>query len=187
LPGILDIVRQRYPQIRISITTSSSKGIVQKLEQRELDIVFAIKPEPTPNLRIVDICTFGMFWISRSNQFPGGAEDMLSRDDLLGCNLISYESGSYNYQQIINYFTEERLKDATVHYSNSLTTTINMISAGVGISVIPPVVIQKELRSYSAIYLESAATRLITLVANIAREAGRNFSGNFSDSLAYQD
>ncbi|ERM00407.1 hypothetical protein Q644_05170 [Brucella intermedia 229E] len=41
--------------------------------------------------------------------------------------------------------------------------------------------------SYSAIYLESAATRLITLVANIAREAGRNFSGNFSDSLAYQD
>ncbi len=78
-----------------------------------------------------------------------------------------------------------------------------MISAGVGISVIPPVVIQKELRtgelqvlntnavfpatSYSAIYLESAATRLITLVANIAREAGRNFSGNFSDSLAYQD
>jgi len=91
LPGILDIVRQRYPQIRISITTSSSKGIVQKLEQRELDIVFAIKPEPTPNLRIVDICTFGMFWISRSNQFPGGAEDMLSRDDLLGCNLISYE------------------------------------------------------------------------------------------------
>jgi hypothetical protein len=65
------------------------------------------------------------------------------------------------------------------------------------------VVIQKELRtgelqvlntnavfpatSYSAIYLESAATRLITLVANIAREAGRNFSGNFSDSLAYQD
>lgn len=203
LPGILDIVRQRYPQIRISITTSSSKGIVQKLEQRELDIVFAIQPEPSPNLRIVDICTFGMFWISRSNQFPGGAEDMLSRDDLLGCNLISYESGSYNYQQIINYFTEERLKDATVHYSNSLTTTINMISAGVGISVIPPVVIQKELRtgelqvlntnaafpatSYSAIYLESAATRLITLVANIAREAGRNFSGNFSDSLAYQD
>ncbi len=39
LPGILDIVRQRYPKIRISITTSSSKGIVQKLEQRELDIV----------------------------------------------------------------------------------------------------------------------------------------------------
>ncbi|UWS62856.1 hypothetical protein N2384_07745 [Bacillus paralicheniformis] len=45
---------------------------MQKLEQRELDIVFAIKPEPTPNLRIVDICTFGMFWISRSNQFPPG-------------------------------------------------------------------------------------------------------------------
>ncbi|WP_423220743.1 LysR family transcriptional regulator substrate-binding protein [Bacillus paralicheniformis] len=63
---------QRYPKIRISITTSSSKGVVQKLEQRELDIVFAIKPEPTPNLRIVDICTFGMFWISRSNQFPPG-------------------------------------------------------------------------------------------------------------------
>ena len=58
LPGILDIVRQRYPQIRISITTSSSKGIVQKLEQRELDIVFAIKPEPTPNLRIVDTVSY---------------------------------------------------------------------------------------------------------------------------------
>ncbi|MBX8819177.1 LysR family transcriptional regulator, partial [Ochrobactrum sp. MR31] len=45
LPDVLDILRQRYPKIRISITTDSSKILTQQLEQRELDIVFAIRPE----------------------------------------------------------------------------------------------------------------------------------------------
>lgn len=203
LPGILDILRQRYPKIRISITTDSSQTLTQRLEQRELDIIFAIRPEATSTLRSVNICTFGMFWISRTPEVPVAPEDLFSREDLLNYPIISYESGSHNYQRIIDYFSEDHIKDATVHYSNSLTTTINMISAGVGISVIPPVVIQKELRqgelkvlnttavfpatSYSAMYLEVSATRLITLVATIAREAGRNLCNQFSDSLAYQD
>lgn len=203
LPGILDILRQRYPKIRISITTDSSQTLTQRLEQRELDIIFAIRPETTTTLRSVNICTFGMFWISRTPEIAVGAEDLFSREDLLNYPIISYESGSHNYQRIIDYFSEDHIKDATVHYSNSLTTTINMIAAGVGISVIPPVVIQKELRlgelkvlntnamfpatSYSAMYLEASATRLITLVATIAREAGRDLCNQFSDSLAYQD
>lgn len=203
LPGILDILRQRYPKIRISITTDSSQTLTQRLEQRELDIIFAIRPETTTTLRSVNICTFGMFWISRTPEIAVGAEDLFSREDLLNYPIISYESGSHNYQRIIDYFSEDHIKDATVHYSNSLTTTINMIVAGVGISVIPPVVIQKELRlgelkvlntnamfpatSYSAMYLEASATRLITLVATIAREAGRDLCNQFSDSLAYQD
>lgn len=203
LPEVLDILRQRYPKIKISITTGSSRTLTQQLEQRELDIIFAIRPENTPSLRSVNICTFGMFWISRTPDVAVGPEDLFSRDDLLNYPIISYENGSHNYQRIIDYFSEEHIKYATVHYSNSLTTTINMISAGVGISVIPPVVIQKELRqgelkvlntntmfpatSYSAIYVENSASRLITLVANIAREAGCNLCNQFSDSLAYQD
>jgi DNA-binding transcriptional LysR family regulator len=202
LPGVLDILRQRYPKIKISITTDSSQTLTQRLEQRELDIIFAIQPEATTTLRSVNICTFGMFWISRTPEIAVAPEDLFSREDLLNYPIISYESGSHNYQRIIDYFSEDHIKDATVHYSNSLTTTINMISAGVGISVIPPVVIQKELRqgelkvlntnalfpatSYSAMYLDVSATRLITLVATIAREAGRNLCNQFSDSLAYQ-
>lgn len=203
LPGVLDILRQRYPKIRISITTDSSIILTQRLEQGELDIVFAISPEKVTSLRRVNICTLGMFWINRTSDTLVGPEDRLTREDLLNHSIISYESGSHNYQRIIDYFSEEQLKDATLHYSNSLTTTINMITAGVGISVIPPVVIQKELRmgelkvlntnamfpatSYSALYVENSATQLITLVATIAREAGRNLCNQFNDSLAYQD
>jgi len=203
LPSILDIVRQRHPRIQVSVTTSSSRSMTQKLEQRELDIVLAVRPEPSAHLRTIDICTFGMFWISRSNYMSWETVDVLSRDDLLNANLISYESGSYNYQRIIDYFTEDRLRGARIHYSNSLTTTINMIASGVGISVIPPVTIQKELRSgelqilntdfpfpatsYSAIYLESSATPLITLIANIARDAGREVCVQFNESFAYQE
>ncbi|WP_075656985.1 LysR family transcriptional regulator [Pseudochrobactrum sp. B5] len=203
LPDVLDILRQRYPKIRISITTDSSKVLTQQLEQRELDIVFAIRPDTAATLRSVNICTFGMFWISRTPDVLISPEDLFSREDLLNYPIISYERGAHNHQQIINYFSEDRIKDATVHYSNSLTTTINMISAGVGISVLPPVVIQKELRqgelkvlntntmfpatNYSAMYLEASATRLITLVATIAREAGRNLCNQYSDNLAYQE
>ncbi len=147
LPYILDALKQRHPKIRISVTTSSSKAVQQMLEQHELDIIFALMPEATKGVRIVDICTFGMYWIGGKNK-------------------------PY------------------------------MIAAGIGISVIPPVVIQKELRagelqvlktshpfppsSYSAAYLESTATGLTTMVSKIAREAGAFICSQFDRSLAYR-
>ncbi len=202
LPYILDALKQRHPRIRISVTTASSKAVQQMLEQHELDIIFALMPEASKGVRIVDICTFGMYWIGGKNRPYISNEEIFTPEDLLGHPVISYESGSHNYQQIRNYFSEPRLRDATVHYSNSLSTTINMIAAGIGISVIPPVVIQKELRagelqvlktshpfppsSYSAAYLESTATGLTTMVSKIAREAGAFICSQFDRSLAYR-
>lgn len=201
LPYILDSLKHSYPKIRISVTTSSSKAIQQMLEQHELDIIFALMPKSTKAMRTIDICTFAMYWIGGRNK-PITSDGMVfTSEDLLDFPIISYESGSHNYQEIRKYFTEARLRSATIHYSNSLSTTISMIAAGVGISVLPPVVIQKELRagelqvlktskpfppsSYSAAYLESTATGLTMMVAKIAREAGTFICGQFDRSLAY--
>lgn len=88
-----------------------------------------------------------MFWISRSNQFSTGLKTCCHAMTCLAAISFPYESGSYNYQQIINYFTEEpERRDRSLsncHHDDQHDL------AGVGISVIPPMVIQKELRQVS--------------------------------------
>ena len=95
--------------------------------------------------RVLDLCTFGMFWIAH-----GGlaiSEQALGRDDLLSHPIISYEIGMYNHGRLVQYLSESGFERSLVHYSNSLATTVCMITAGIGISVLPPIVIQNELRS----------------------------------------
>ncbi|WP_227650128.1 LysR substrate-binding domain-containing protein, partial [Klebsiella pneumoniae] len=81
-----------------------------------------------------------------------------------------------------DYISGHGADDPIVHRSNSLTTTVGMAIAGIGVAVLPPVTIQRELRegtlrvlkvaptfpatSYSAVYPEAATSRLPALVAS---------------------
>ena len=36
LPGIMEVLREKFPRVRVAITTDASRMVLQKLEQREL-------------------------------------------------------------------------------------------------------------------------------------------------------
>lgn len=200
LPMIIDMLRKRFPRIRVSLTTDSSSAILKKLEDRELDVVLGLPYRGGNHFRVVNLCAFGMFWVASPHSVQCKPEETLSIRDIAQYPIISYEVGTHNHGRLVDYFAEYSLQESIVHYSNSLGTTISMIAAGVGISVLPPIVIQNELRLgnlrvlrvqpgfpatvYSAIYMETASSRLSSLVASIARDAAADFCNLYDDSLA---
>jgi len=198
LPGIMETLRQRFPRVRVSVTTDASQTIRSKLEKRELDIILGFPGSQVEGFRIIDLCTFGMFWIA-NNQFPTD-EGGMSRADLLLHPIISYEIGTQAHRRLVQYMPQNCFEENVVHYSNSLATTISMVAAGIGIAVLPPIVIQNELRlgtlkvltvnqgfpptDYFAVYLENPSSRLAPLLASIASDVAAEFCSLYDNALA---
>lgn len=198
LPGLMDMLRQRFPRVRVAVTTEASQIIMSKLERRELDIVFGFPGPQIEKYRMVDLCTLGMFWIG-AKDFPNN-DGPLTRADLTLHPIISYEVGTQAHKRMVDYMPQNCFEENVVHYSNSLATTISMVSAGIGISVLPPIVIQNELRQgtlkvlnvnhsfpatdYFAVYLENPSSRLSPLIASLASDVAAEFCALYDDAIA---
>lgn len=202
LPHIASTLRRQFPNVRFSVLTGLGAGLLRKLEAGEIDIAFVISPTEAGKLRVVDLCTLGMFWVASPGLVQHGEDEVLTPEDIAAYPIISYEAGTYNDLRLIDYISGHGPDDLIVHRSNSLTTTVGMAIAGIGIAVLPPVTIQRELRegslrvlkvsptfpptAYSAVYPEAATSRLPALVASIACDAATAFCSLYDDSLAYR-
>lgn len=201
LPGIMEVLRERFPRVRVSVTTDASQTIINRLDKREIDIILGFHGPQVEKYRIVDLCSLGMFWIANSS-FPTDEEDTIGKAELALHPIISYDIGTPAHKRMIDYLPQNCLNECVVHYSNSLATTTSMIAAGIGISVLPPIFIQNELRlgtlkvlnvrphfpptNYFAVCLENPSSRLSLLIANIALEVSTRFCALYDDALAVQ-
>lgn len=198
LPALVELIRARLPLVQVAITTDASRTLLHKLERRELDIILGFPPADPRNLRVQPLCRFGMVWVAAAN-YPG-CEGRLGPHDLLQHPIISYEAGSQTHQRTVEYL-HPFADDAILHHSNTLTTTISMVEGRVGIAVLPPIVIQEQLRNgrlralnveprfpaleYSLIWPDPAPSALTRMVAQFARRAVAGLCDNFDDSVAW--
>jgi|AraplaMF_Col_mMF_1032025.scaffolds.fasta_scaffold00074_90 DNA-binding transcriptional LysR family regulator len=200
LPGMVAFLREQFPMVRLSIVTDTSSVILHKLRQREIDIAVCIAPEDTTDLHVADLCHLGMFWIVDPKILQHDVGDRLRIEDLLAYPIISYEIGTHNHARMRDYFADLVSDGSVVHYSNSLATTIGMIASGIGISVLPPVCIQRELREgtlavlrvdpafpptkYSIIRIDRDDRKIVRLADDVARDVAAAFCRQYDDSLA---
>lgn len=197
LPRIFRILETDHPRIAVSVVTDSGKRLIEMLDASELDVVLGIKRDDGPTRRAVPFWTLGMYWVARSGTFPPGAR--LRPADLLSHPIIAYERGTLNHHRLEEYLGETFSEDGTVHYSNSLGTTINLIESGIGISVLPPIVVQEQLRSgrltvldvqprfpstpYHVIWLRNSTSRIPQLIADVTRRSAEQISKEYAPDL----
>lgn len=199
LPTIIGSLRLRFPRVRVSVTTESSPTILQRLEQRELDVILGFPGNDPALYRITPLCRFPMIWVSGPD-YPEDDDPQVRTERLRASPIISYEVGTQNYHRLSEYMRAARFEDAVLHYSNSLATTISMVSAGIGLSVLPTAAIRTELQSgalkplkvdqdfpatdYFAVCLQTPTSRLAPRVAAIARECAASYCSDAGPTIA---
>lgn len=194
VPDIVSALRDKFPKAKVSIRTASSLDIVECLNQGALDVALTISnsdQSPDPNVfQQIDVCSLSMNWIASAN-YPIGSEKM-DADELLHHPIISYEMGSTNYVRLSKYLPYGTLKNAIIHHSNSLETTINMIDNCLGISVIPAIVILDAIKTerfrilevhpqfpktdYAVFFPDNSNARFVLLIASAARSVAKRLS-----------
>ena len=107
----------------------------------------------------------------------------------------------YNHGRLVEYLSESGFERSLVHYSNSLATTVCMITAGIGIAVLPHRPPERTAQRHAAraerqaglsahqllrLLPESPSSRLAPLIASIAYEVATQFCSLYDDALVCQ-
>ncbi|MFD2262956.1 LysR family transcriptional regulator [Lacibacterium aquatile] len=184
LPRLVKELYQRHPQITLEISVDVSVNLRDTLMEGQLDLAMLLGPISAPNVTNVPLCTYPIAWVA-SPDLVGGDEP-LTLNALAQWPIITYSRASRPYHQLIELFKQNKVPGVRVFGNSSLSSIVRMTMDGIGISAIPPTVVQEELASgrlrllptqtalpdlvFTATYVNTPNNSLAILVANIAQQ-----------------
>lgn len=201
-PYVVQTLRDKFPQVSLSIVTDLSQRLHDALNSGQLDICLCGEPmNLTRQIQRAHIYSVGNQFIA-SPRLSIATDRPLTPEDLSHYPVIGYPRGVDSQSLVDEYFRDVEASKLNFHASNSVYTTINMVGAGLGIAPVPAVLVRKEIdagslvilptqkplpsSSFSALYPTDAPTGVPMAIAAIAREAARVYCDQFDAVMAQQ-
>ncbi len=186
LPRLIERVKQTYPNVAIDLNVDTSLNLARQIQEGQIDLGLIMGPVVAPHIRNIALCVFDCLWIGSPKLAlkPG----RLTIADLTEYPIFAYSKGSQPHQAVLRAIELAGLDAATVRVfnSNSLATITRLIRDGVGIAVLPHVVVQEfldngELRPldveaklpplhFHAVFADDPGNALPGLIADMAAE-----------------
>ena len=201
-PYIVQTLRDKFPQVSLSIVTDLSQRLQDALNSGQLDICLCNEPASlSRQIQRAHIYGVGNQFIA-SPKLGIATDRPLTCDDLCHYPVIGYLRGVDSQCLVDEYFRDVDMSKLNFLASNSVYTTINMVGAGLGIAPVPAVLVRKEIdagslvilptqrplpsSSFSALYPTDAPTGVPMAIAAIAREGARIYCDQFDSVMAEQ-
>jgi LysR family hydrogen peroxide-inducible transcriptional activator len=149
LPKILPALQQHYPDLRIDLRETQTKVLLDELARGALDVIMLALPVPEN----AEVATLPLFEDPFLLAVPVGdnrPDDMrVSPDDIDPARLILLEEGHCLRDQTLAYCGNAR-HDGTMGTmglgATSLATVMQMVASGYGITLVPQVALDVEVR-----------------------------------------
>ncbi|MEA3021456.1 MAG: hypothetical protein QOK01_308, partial [Alphaproteobacteria bacterium] len=109
----------------------------------ELDIAFLTSPTPNPSVCIEPLLDLDVAWLASPKLGIHGRR--LGPADLQQRSIITNPRPSHLYSTVHDWFAGAGIVPQRLHTCTSLTIAAKLTADGVGISVLPPVVVRREL------------------------------------------
>lgn len=165
-PGFLPALRQLLPHFEFQIEEDLTRHILDRINQRQIDVGIIAFPYPTHGLESLIITEEPFYFIGAKEQY--GEIDSIDVNELEKMSLLLMEDGHCIRDHAMQSC---RLSAANLHQSiksNSLNTLVQLVSQGYGCSILPKMCIQSPMISEQSIHVapitNRAATRGIGLV-----------------------
>lgn len=133
-----------YPNIVIDLTVDVSPAMRDLLAHGDLDLAFMLGPVDGLTMASCDLCAYPLAVIA-SPDLPLGDEP-LSIAALRGFPIITYPKATAPYPRLRDALNDPSLPPPRIFGNSSLTTIVQMTLDRIGVSLIPPIVVQKELK-----------------------------------------
>ncbi|MBQ9714436.1 MAG: LysR family transcriptional regulator [Clostridia bacterium] len=158
LPEILHSFKTAYPDIIVSITVANRFN--GWLEENTADVIFSDK-RPTENCEWLPFMTDPFVAIVPSDALKG--KKQVQKDEL-----YPYPYISTNETSICEYFDISRFKEVLCFNSVDDDSVLSMVKEGIGVSVLPALVLKKPCKG----------VRVLKLFPEISRTLGIAFNKN---------
>jgi len=136
LPLIVEPINQTYPQLEIILHEVQTEVMLRKLIEGTLDAGILATPIEMTGLEEIILYT-EPFYVATNNQHPFASKLSIKKEDLRGETLLLLEEGHCLRGQALDVCSDTMTKERKDFRGTSLETIRHMVSAGIGITLIP--------------------------------------------------
>jgi len=144
LHRLLEWVHETYPGVTVELTVDTSAVLHEAVVKGRLDMAMLLAPANDPGLMKREICSYPLAWVASPRLGLSGKR--LTIDELAKLPIITFPKRSAPYNMIKDLFRGRDLPPVRLNASGSLATTIRLAINGMGVSMLPPIAIERELK-----------------------------------------
>jgi LysR family hydrogen peroxide-inducible transcriptional activator len=145
LPRILPLLQRRYPDLRVELRETQTKVLLDELGRGGLDAVMLALPVPEGEIEALELFDDPfLLAVPASEARPGIAR--VSAHDIDQRRLILLEEGHCLRDQALAYCAGARSDGAMGLGATSLTTVMQMVANGYGVTLVPEIAVGVEVR-----------------------------------------
>jgi DNA-binding transcriptional LysR family regulator len=152
LPAYMRAIATRYPALQLEFVISTSAQLEQDILERRLDVAFVINPTGDPKLTLVPLGIQPLTWAA-SRSF--NLRSPLHPSHLRGVLVITNPHPAPMWRQITDWFRQAGLEPSMVCRCSSPTVVAQLVTAGLGVSLLPRRLVQNAIESGIVCSLES--------------------------------
>lgn len=152
LPAYMRAIATLYPALQLEFVVSTSAQLEQNILERRLDVAFAVNPTGDPKLTLVPLGIQPVTWAAAPSL---GLPSPLHPSHLRGVLVITNPHPAPMWQQITDWFRQARLEPSMVCRCSSPTVVAQLVTAGLGVSLLPRRLVQNAIEAGTVCGLES--------------------------------
>ena len=196
LTHLVERIAMEYPAVTLDIEVDSTPNLHRALINEKLDVAFLYQPGTEPGLRSEPLCSYSQAWFANID-FPL-PRTLIQVEDVAAWPIISFRRGSPSYVAIGQILEDMGLTHGRIFGSSAIAAIVRMTLNGIGVCVLPEVVVQRELQENSlrrldvecklptldfyVCYRQRSVSALTTIVSDIAIATARSYLDRPVDS-----
>jgi LysR family hydrogen peroxide-inducible transcriptional activator len=144
LPKVIENLARLHPELDIHVRETLTPKLIREVAEGRLDTAIVALPVSEPSLTEVALFTENFLLVR-----PGEAEGtpVPSRDMLREMRLLLLEEGHCFRDQALSFCNMQSSPPREVLDASSLSTLVQMVGAGIGVTLIPEMAVAVETRS----------------------------------------
>jgi LysR family hydrogen peroxide-inducible transcriptional activator len=147
LPKVLPVLHQRYPDLRIDLRETQTKILLEELNHGVLDAAMLALPLPANDSSLETLKLFDdAFVLAVPATDPRSETARVTPDDIDPPQLILLEEGHCLRDQALALCASAHGNPEICLGATSLTTVMQMVANGYGITLVPKVAVDVEVR-----------------------------------------
>lgn len=145
LPRILPVLSSAHPELRLTIRETLTQALTEELQEGKLDAIIIALPADTAGL-ISEPLFEDRFLLARCASDTLDRDRRVLPDDLEKENILLLEEGHCLRDQALNYCQNVSTAGGNTLGATSLATVMQMVAAGYGVTLLPEICADFEVR-----------------------------------------
>jgi LysR family hydrogen peroxide-inducible transcriptional activator len=146
LPPLLPLLKEKYPSVELYVRETQTQPLTDELVGGKLDVLLLALPLKNPDIETLPVFDDRfLLAVPKAKKLSGRVR--ATKDMVEGDRLLLLEEGHCLRDQALTYCSLQQVDAVNTFGASSLSTIVEMVSAGFGITLLPEICLGVEGRS----------------------------------------